>query len=141
LFEQMEREGRLLHRNWDLYDTAHAVFRPRHMTPEELEAGYEWCYERLFTHASIWDRRPADWRAVPAYLGMTYLYRKSNPLWWFLIRHRLTAAVWRPLVEFTRLRHLALRRKLAAEPPAQASFDFSEASSRILRRSSLPVPR
>ena len=33
LFRQMEAEGRLLHRDWRLYDTAHVVFRPRHMTP------------------------------------------------------------------------------------------------------------
>jgi radical SAM superfamily enzyme YgiQ (UPF0313 family) len=31
LFRQMETEGRLLHRNWALYDTAHAVFRPKRM--------------------------------------------------------------------------------------------------------------
>src|SRR5437667_8638134 len=35
LFRQMESEGRLLHKDWRLYDTAHAVFRPRYMTPEE----------------------------------------------------------------------------------------------------------
>jgi radical SAM superfamily enzyme YgiQ (UPF0313 family) len=41
LFHQMEAEGgRLLHRDWALYDTAHAVFRPRNMSPEELEQGY-----------------------------------------------------------------------------------------------------
>ena len=40
LFRQMEAEGRLLHRDWTLYDTAHAVFRPKHMSPEELEQGY-----------------------------------------------------------------------------------------------------
>src|SRR6202011_5158095 len=64
LFRQMEAEGRLLHRDWDLYDTAHAVFRPRNMSPEELEEGYAWMYQRLFSHASIWRRRPADWRAA-----------------------------------------------------------------------------
>ncbi len=37
---------------------AHAVFRPKHMTPEELEHGYAWIYQRLFSHASIWRRRP-----------------------------------------------------------------------------------
>src|SRR5262249_19735378 len=31
LFRQMESQGRLLHRDWSLYDTAHAVFRPKHM--------------------------------------------------------------------------------------------------------------
>ena len=81
LFSQMESQGRLLHKDWRLYDTAHAVFRPRHMSPEELEAGYAWCYETLFSHRSIWRRRPADWRAVPAYLAMSYLYKRSNRFW------------------------------------------------------------
>ncbi len=112
LFRQMEAEGRLLHKDWTLYDTAHAVFRPKHMTAEELEAGYEWIYRRLFSHASIWARRPEDWRAVAPYLGMSYLYKRSNRLWHFLIRHGLVHTVWRPLVELTRLRHLRFRREL-----------------------------
>ena len=91
LFRQMESEGRLLHKDWELYDTAHVVFRPRHMTPEQLAEGYAWCYKRLFSHASIWRRRPLDWRAVPAYLAMSYLYKRSNWLWPLLIRYNLTA--------------------------------------------------
>ncbi len=114
LFRALEAQGRLLHRNWDLYDTAHAVFRPQHMTPEELETGYAWSYRRMFSHASIWRRRPADWRAVAPYLAMSYLYKKSNRLWRFLIRHNLTATVWRPLVEWTRRRHVRFRARLAA---------------------------
>ena len=31
---------------------------PKHMTPEELMLGYDWVYRRLFSHASIWRRRP-----------------------------------------------------------------------------------
>ncbi len=114
LFRQMETEGRLLHRDWSLYDTAHAVFRPKNMSPEELEEGYAWIYQRLFSHASIWRRRPHDWRAVPPYLAMSYLYKRSNRLWRFLIKHHLVHAVWRPLVELTRLRHIRFRRHLAA---------------------------
>lgn len=53
LFRQMEAEGRLLHRDWNLYDTSHAVFRPKHVSPEELEQGYGWMYLRLFSHTSI----------------------------------------------------------------------------------------
>jgi radical SAM superfamily enzyme YgiQ (UPF0313 family) len=115
LYRQMEEEGRLLHTDWSLYDTAHAVFRPRHMTPEELEQGYTWIYQRLFSHASIWRRRPEDWRAAAPYLAMSYLYKRSNGLWRSLIRHGLVHAAWRPLVELTRLRHLAFRRGLAEE--------------------------
>jgi radical SAM superfamily enzyme YgiQ (UPF0313 family) len=118
LFRQMEAEGRLLHRDWSLYDTAHAVFRPKHMSPEELEEGYGWMYHRLFSHASIWRRRPADWRAVPAYLAMSYLYKRSNRLWRLLIKYHLVHAVWRPLVELTRLRHVRLRHELGLSQPA-----------------------
>jgi radical SAM superfamily enzyme YgiQ (UPF0313 family) len=113
LFRQMEFEGRLLHRDWSLYDTAHAVFRPKHMTPEELEQGYAWIYGRLFSRTSIWRRRPEDWCAIPMYLGMSYLYKRSNRFWHQLIKHDLVHAVWWPLVELTRLRHVRYRRKFA----------------------------
>jgi len=112
LFRQMEAEGRLLHTDWNLYDTAHVVFRPRHMSPEQLEEGYAWCYRRLFSHGSIWRRRPERIGAVPPYLAMSYLYKRSNLFWHFLIRSRLTAMVWRPLVEVTRRRHLRFRQTL-----------------------------
>ena len=114
LFRQMEREDRLLHKDWNLYDTAHAVFQPKHLSPEQLEEGYSWCYRRLFSHASIWRRRPRDLWAVPPYLAMSYLYKRSNLVWHEVIRHRLTGAVWRPLVEMTRRRHLRFRRRLKA---------------------------
>ena len=112
LFRQMESENRLLHRDWTLYDTAHAVFQPRHMTPEELEQGYAWIYERLFSHSSIWRRRPEDWSAVPLYLAMSYLYKRSNRFWHQLIKHDLVHAVWHPLVEMTRWRHVHYRQRL-----------------------------
>ncbi len=117
LFRQMESEGRLLHRDWGLYDTAHCVFRPRHMTPEQLEEGYAWIYDRLFSHASIWRRRPEDWRSVAPYLAMSYLYKRSNRIWHWLIANRMVHAVWSPLVEGTRLRHVAFRRRLEARTP------------------------
>lgn len=113
LFRRLEAEGRLLHRNWDLYDTAHAVFRPGQMSPEELEEGYRHCYRRLFSNGSIWRRRPREPRAVIPYLVMSHLYKRSNRLWHFLIRRRLTAPAWHPLIEYSRRRHLRFRRGLA----------------------------
>src|SRR4051812_20178243 len=96
LYRQMEQEGRLLHHDWSRYDTGHAVFRPRHMSPEDLEQGYAWIYRRLFSDASIWHRRPEDWRAVAPYLAMSYLYKRSNRFWRLLIRHHMVHAVWSP---------------------------------------------
>jgi len=120
LFRQFEAEDRLLHRDWTRYDTSHVVFRPRHMTPEQLAAGYARCYERLFSHASIWRRRPQQPDAVLPYLAMSYLYKRSNRFWAFLIRHRLTHTVWGPLVEWTRRRHIRFRARLDATEPAGA---------------------
>lgn len=112
LFLQMKAQGRLLHQDWSLYDTGHAVFRPLHMTPAELERGYGWIYQRLFSHASIWHRRPEDWHAVPAYLAMSYLYKRSNRFWHQLIRKRLVSAAWRPFTCMMRSNQLRFRRKL-----------------------------
>jgi radical SAM superfamily enzyme YgiQ (UPF0313 family) len=115
LFRQMESAGRLLHCDWSLYDTAHAVFRPKHMSPGELEEGYAWMYRRLFSHRSIWRRRPLDWPAVAPYLAMSYLYKRSNRFWRLLIKYHLVHAVWSPLIELSRLRHQRFRQKLGAQ--------------------------
>jgi radical SAM superfamily enzyme YgiQ (UPF0313 family) len=118
LFKQMQFEGRLLHTDWSRYDTAHVVFQPKRMTTAQLADGYAWCYRRLFSHRSIWRRRPGDLRAVPPYLAMAYLYKRSNWFWHLLIRSRMTGTVWRPLVEWTRRRHLGFRRRLAERTEA-----------------------
>lgn len=120
LFRRLQAEGRILHEDWSLYDTAHCVFRPARMTPEQLEQGYAWLYRRLFSARSIWARRPRDAAAVPPYLAMAWLYKRSNWLWKLLIQHRLTHAVWSPLVHATRLRHLRFRARLALAPPTAA---------------------
>jgi len=112
LFKQYEEEGRLLHKDWSRYDTSHVVYKPRGMSKKELQEGYEYAYRRLFSYKSIWKRRPMQATAVLPYLAMSQLYKQSNWLWRFLIKHRLTHAVWKPLIELTRWRHLKFRRKL-----------------------------
>jgi hypothetical protein len=111
LFRQLEQENRLLHKDRDLYDTAHAVFSPRHMSPVELEEGYAWAYNRLFSLASIWRRRPEHILGVPPYLIGSPLYKKCNRIWPLVIRLGLTGSLWRPLIEASRLRHLLVRRR------------------------------
>jgi radical SAM superfamily enzyme YgiQ (UPF0313 family) len=134
LFRQMENEGRLLHRDWSRYDTGHVVFRPKHMSPDELAHGYGWIYQRLFSHASIWHRRPEDLRAVAPYLAMSYLYKRSNRFWHLLIKHDLVHTIWHPLVEWTRRRHLKFRVRLAADghgEPAPARMHGSVVSAGV----------
>jgi radical SAM superfamily enzyme YgiQ (UPF0313 family) len=48
-FARMEREGRILHKDWSRYDITHVVYRPLGMSPEELDAGYRRMQSRLFS--------------------------------------------------------------------------------------------
>jgi len=51
------REGRLLHTNWNDYDGLHAVYRPKHFAPEELEQLVrELWIEFYSSHPYIFDR-------------------------------------------------------------------------------------
>jgi len=56
LFAQMEREGRLLHRDWSRYDGHHVVFRPQRMSAEELEEGWHRVRKEFYSLSSIWKR-------------------------------------------------------------------------------------
>jgi len=57
--DQLEREGRLLHRDYSLYDATHVVFRPARMSPDELAAKY-WDVCRRFYAAPSVLRRFSD---------------------------------------------------------------------------------
>lgn len=48
-FEKLEAEGRLLHREWEYYDTQHVVFQPRRMSPGELDEGFKRAFKRSFS--------------------------------------------------------------------------------------------
>jgi len=48
LYKRMASEGRILTRNWELYDGQHVVFQPRNMTPEELLRGHEHAWKKVY---------------------------------------------------------------------------------------------
>lgn len=47
-FDEMRRAGRLLHENWGLYNAENVVFKPAHMTPEQLEEGYRYVWDAFY---------------------------------------------------------------------------------------------
>lgn len=49
---QLEKEGRLLHRNWDYYDGLHTVFKPKHMTASELQQGMLDCFGEFYSYTN-----------------------------------------------------------------------------------------
>lgn len=49
LFSQLEKEGRILTRDWEKYDSFHVVFKPKEMSPEELANGVQRMWEEFYT--------------------------------------------------------------------------------------------
>jgi len=84
-FDRLEAEGRLLHRNWAYYDTDHAVFRPRRMTAEELEAGHKRAYREFLRYGSIM-RRSMGLPGVLKRLAYNVAWAKVDPLWVAILR-------------------------------------------------------
>ncbi|MBI5166480.1 MAG: B12-binding domain-containing radical SAM protein [candidate division NC10 bacterium] len=54
--EKMEVEGRILHSDWSRYSSSECVFKPKSLTPEELDAGMWETYERFYSLRSIMKR-------------------------------------------------------------------------------------
>ncbi len=55
-YKRLKGEGRLLHENWEYYDTQHVVFKPKLMTPQQLDKGFIWTYKNTFTLNSSFKR-------------------------------------------------------------------------------------
>lgn len=60
LFETLKKEGRLLHTRWDHYDTQHVVFKPKYMSPQELDKGFQYAYRKTFELQAIKARTQAS---------------------------------------------------------------------------------
>jgi radical SAM superfamily enzyme YgiQ (UPF0313 family) len=100
LYDRMKKQGRLLHSNWDLYDTRHTVFQPARMSPEQLENGYWKAYRDFYKWSSIWKGASAkeDWAGRARHFGYAAGWKKFEPLWDAAIRLKRVAAM-RPLLE------------------------------------------
>jgi hypothetical protein len=49
-----------MNRDWSKYDYETVVFKPKLMTPEELEDGKKWAGREFYSHKSILSRLPAN---------------------------------------------------------------------------------
>lgn len=100
LYKRMAEAGRLLHSDWDRYDTRQVVFRPARLTPAELEAGYWRAYDRFYSWRSI--ARGAATKDTFAAGARHFAYaagwKKFEPLWDVVIRTRRVMHM-RPVLE------------------------------------------
>jgi radical SAM superfamily enzyme YgiQ (UPF0313 family) len=82
LYKRLEDEGRILTKNWELYDAQHVVFQPKHMTVKELEAGHEYAWKRTYAFSSIAGRLKNSGNfsffSLAANLGYRYYARRLH---------------------------------------------------------------
>lgn len=73
--KRLESEGRIISRNWELYDGQHAVFQPARMSPGELEKGSHTAWRKAYKYSAIWKRRKSSPARLLLYLAANTGYR------------------------------------------------------------------
>ncbi len=81
LYDEFERAGRIVDRDWSHYDFRHTVIRPARMTARQLQEGADWLYREFYRLDRIilrTIRAALGVGLLPAYLiwrlNMTYRY-------------------------------------------------------------------
>lgn len=85
LFKRFEKEKRILHKDWDKYDTKHVVFSPARMSAEELYLGYRRILREVFSFDSILKKLKHYWRLD--------FWQQSNRLDPVKLRYRILFAI------------------------------------------------
>ncbi len=61
LFDRMEEEGRILHKDWSKYDAKSVVFSPSLLTPDELLEGHRRVIREIYSFDSIYKKLNYYW--------------------------------------------------------------------------------
>jgi radical SAM superfamily enzyme YgiQ (UPF0313 family) len=95
LYNRLAQQGRLLHSNWDLYDTRHVVYRPARLRPAALEDGYWRAYRDFYSWSSILNSARTHSSVHDSLRHVAYAegWKKFEPLWDMIIRARRATIV------------------------------------------------
>lgn len=88
LYQKFEKEKRIISHNWNLYDTRHAVFLPKKMSPLELELGYKHAYNLFYSWSNILKsaNNKEDYIFKLRHLFYTSGWKKFEKFWELIIR-------------------------------------------------------
>jgi len=88
LFKDMEQQGRILTRNWDLYDTRNVVYQTTNLTADELKNGYDWAYKEFYSWSNIFKAsfNHDSHRHKLKHLFYSGGWKKFEPVWNFMIK-------------------------------------------------------
>ena len=76
-YNVLEKEGRIIDRDWAKYHTGEVVFQPKGMTVEELQNGYYWIFRNTYTIKNILKRSLRDLRGIGYRIAANLSYRKK----------------------------------------------------------------
>ncbi|RJQ47696.1 MAG: radical SAM protein [Gaiellales bacterium] len=90
LYQSLEAQGRILNRDWDRYDTRHAVFAHPKMSTQTLEAGYWRSYKRFYKWSNIARAARTKDRSLASLRHLLYVagWKKCDPIWSAIIKLR-----------------------------------------------------
>jgi len=88
LFKSMEQQNRILHRNWNQYDTRQVVYKTFGLTAHELKTGYDWAYKSFYSWSNILKASLQHEDLQHKIKHFTYAggWKKFEPLWNFMIK-------------------------------------------------------
>jgi radical SAM superfamily enzyme YgiQ (UPF0313 family) len=88
LFKNMAADGRILHRNWDQYDTRQVVYKTLGLSADQLKAGYDWAYRSFYSWSNILKASLGheQWRHAIKHFAYAGGWKKFEPMWNFLIK-------------------------------------------------------
>lgn len=88
LFQDFENQGRILTKNWDLYDTRNVVYQTKNISAEDLKLGYDWAYKEFYSWSNIL-KASLNHDSVKHQLKHLFYsggWKKFEPLWNFIIK-------------------------------------------------------
>jgi len=78
LYDKMEKEGRIIERDWSKYTIGEVVFQPKLLTVEELQEGYYWARNQLSSFNSIFKRTFHFRKSSLLYIPVNFVMRKAS---------------------------------------------------------------
>jgi radical SAM superfamily enzyme YgiQ (UPF0313 family) len=88
LYKEMESQGRILHYEWEKYDTRQVVYKTMGLTETELKKGYEWAYRSFYSWSNIAKASMVhhDIKSKLQHFAYAGGWKKFEPLWNFMIK-------------------------------------------------------
>ena len=88
LYQSMKEQNRILHDDWDLYDTRHVVYKTTGLSAEELKKGYDWAYHSFYSWTNITraSLQHDNMKQIIKHFEYAGGWKKFEPLWNFMIK-------------------------------------------------------